>query len=200
MPRVGPSPEGETARRGMAACLGGRIGPAEGLDGKVGNMEPYGGPAALGGMIGGLMLGAWMLGRWQGVAGGGALHTAGALPDRGIGTDGEAASDRLCQQAAHDERRAAFADEFALAELHADITAYRAAQQVLSDAEVCSMPIGWSASGEGETCRYIGVSGQPTCPVVLRVDADCGCGSCPADLRRELRVQPSAVPAVLTRV
>lgn len=163
-------------------------------------MEPYGGPAALGGMISGLMLGAWMLGRWQRVPGGSALHTARPLPDRAIGTDGEAASDRLCQKAARDERRAAFADDLALVELHADITAYRAAQQVLSDAEVRSMPIGWTASGEGESCRYIGVSGRPTCPVVARADAACGCGSCPADLPRKLRVQPSAVPVVLTRV
>lgn len=169
-------------------------------------MNLYGDPAALGGVVTGLMLASWMLGRWQGRPGGARASVA----DEALRETGEAPSGaRLCETAARAERRAA-ADAFAgLGELHADVSAYRQSQQILSDTALqATMKVGWTASGEGELCRFVGVSGERTCPAgqVSADDAPCACSADNAVPGADLptppaaAIQPTAEPVVFTRV
>lgn len=171
-------------------------------------MDQFAGPATLGSVTACLMLAAWMLGRWQGgVAGIGNPLAADGVEDMRPpappvrhGSDTEA--NRPCQDAARDERRAVAATASALGELHADTSAYRRAQQVLQQIDFSCQPIGWSASGESEACRYLGVSGQPTCPVNSVASARGTCGACVLDIGslQARTAQPSAAADTLARV
>ncbi len=174
-------------------------------------MDQFGGPAALGGAITCLMLGAWMLGRWQsGLAEVGnrrdASPVASAHPyARKAQIDGGAVPVHAppCQEAARAERSAALETDASLSELHADITAYRLTQQILSGVEVGELRLAWSASGEIEPCRFMGISGRPTCPLPVRTtETQCACDSCAAKWRHTpLRaVQPSSEASAFTRV
>lgn len=170
-------------------------------------MDPYGGPAALGGVMTGLMLASWMLGRWQSRLGDARLR---AVRETLAEPPEVPAATRPCEAAARAERRDAVDAFAALGELHADVSAYRAVQQILSDSALrATMQVGWTASGEGEVCRFIGVSGAPTCPAArssadpLRACAACN-GAPMAPMQGPepvpLLAQPSAEPVVFTRV
>ncbi len=172
-------------------------------------MDQFGGPAALGGVISNLMLGAWMLGRWQ----------SGLMPDAprhdtmikmaqplaampGADAASPPVEAQACQQAAREERRAVLEIEASLGELHADISAYRLAQQILTDVAITDSRFERSGAEAGETCRYLGISGHPTCPVSRAAPAHCGSGRCgagwrPAPLRTN---QPSPEAPRFTRV
>ena len=168
-------------------------------------MDIFGGPAALGGIIMCVALGGWMLGRWQG----------GVAPaaDQEIGADG-AQQDRCgtvpdkaepgipCQQAAQAERRGALEAVSALGELHAEVSAYRRAQQVLAGMARDQLDLVLVASHTGQVCRYIGVSGQPTCPMPAAARHGTACGSDCTTFRPlpQNAVQPSPVLSDFTRV
>jgi hypothetical protein len=170
-------------------------------------MDPYGGPAALGGVVTGLMLVSWMLGRWQSGPSAARLR---AVPEALAEPPEAPAATRACEAAARAERRDAVDSFAALGELHADVSAYRAAQQILSDSALrATMRVGWTASGEGEMCRFVGVSGAPTCPGARSsagpARACAACNAAPiAPVPEPDRVlplaQPSAEPVVFTRV
>jgi hypothetical protein len=148
-------------------------------------MEQFGGPAALGGIITGLMLGAWMLGRWQGGLAQ-APRRREPVPQnvpglqtlsRALRAAGEeTGAARACQQGAYDERRAVLETDVSLGDLHAEITAYRRAEQVLAGHDVRQLGLDLSAA-EAEACRYMGISGHPTCPSSCGRGADCATGS-----------------------
>jgi hypothetical protein len=171
-------------------------------------MDPYGGPAALGGVMTGLMLASWMFGRWQ--------SRPGDPPARAVQENVPESSDSLhagrpCENAAGAERHVVNAFT-ALGELHADISAYRQAQQILSDNALrATMQVGWTAPGEDDLCRLIGGSGTPTCPAArLSADPLCPCAACrsasPLPVQTAVPcavpnlAQPSAEPFGLTLV
>jgi hypothetical protein len=146
------------------------------MDGEAG-MDIAGGPAALGGIMMGVALAAWSLGRWQGglvscdnrSAAAGEIErvAAGNLelhPPFAVATP--------CQTAARMERNVAMATALSLGDMHAEISAYRRAEQVL--AGLTSDPLRLT---EGRTgCRYLGVIGEPTCGVATAARLACACG------------------------
>lgn len=164
----------------------------------------------MGGVITGLMLGAWMLGRWQSVPGAatGAKEAAPAEAalrrpaEQALAmADAEAAA-RHCQAVARAERRALLENASALSKLHEDVSAYRHAQQVLSEVKSREMRVGWLRSGDAEPCRYLGVSGQPTCPTPAAATMRHVCAICSTPLQsgEAVAAQPVAESAALTRV
>lgn len=145
-------------------------------------------PAALGGLAGLIAVASWAMGRAHGPL------AKERLPERGVPDHGQAGppdaplaesdlaeSDGAgpplapphtapapCQQRALEERRAALARPFTLAELHAEASAIRRDERILWD-EPCDdglTVLAGAAPGAG--CRFIGLSGQPTCPVATR--------------------------------
>lgn len=174
-------------------------------------MEQFGGPAALGGVVTGLMLGAWMFGRWQSLVGTGEGSNGAApeatplrpLAEQACGERTADAAARQCQVAARAERRVVLENAVAIAQLHEDVSAYRRAQQVLSDAGFRHLPVGWSSSRADQACRYLGVSGEPTCPMPASATMLCTCGTCSTPRKggvEAIVVQPSAEPVAFTRV
>lgn len=159
-------------------------------------MEFFGGPAALGAIMMCLMLGAWTLGHWQGsiVPGGPRSHEAEPSPADHIPVSaGDQAGHIPCQQAARDERRRALDLADSLGDLHAEVSAYRRAQQVL--ASLASEPLELSArrSGTHQACRYLGLTGHPTCAMPAAVRRACaeGAGCSDPGERAGMLVQPS---------
>lgn len=135
-------------------------------------MEISLGPAALGGIIMCVALMGWMLGRWQG----GTIsspqdHRDGAAPITGAAprpgrflrsSDGMApATPRPPANPA--KRRGAMVAANSLGALHAEVSAYRRAEQVLSDFATDQINL-LPASGSDETpCHSFGRTGQPAC-------------------------------------
>ena len=169
-------------------------------------------PAALGGLAGLIAVASWAIGRAHGPLAGESLPEHGVpsqgqagLPDRPLPEtdtpDHPVAAPRIapapCQQRALEERRAALARPFALAELHAEASAIRRDERILWDVP-CedALPVLTGASS-GAGCRFIGLSGQPTCPVATR-------RSCPdSEACHPAGAQPSSAPpdlSSLTRV
>jgi len=155
------------------------------------------GPAALGGMMMSVALGAWSLGRWQGSfavpedAGprDTRLRDAGA-PDR------PGAVAEPGPQAARAERRSALAVADSLGELHAEISAYRRAEQVLAGPDGEGLHLRLHREDARNECRYLGVMGAPTCEVAEPVRAACACGTrC-----GKADPLPAAAPAPLPRL
>jgi hypothetical protein len=89
-----------------------------------------------------------------------------------------------------------------LGALHDEITAYRLAHRDLLAAEVRDRLALSKADDRGE-CRYLGLTGQRTCPAPRTALVDCSCGSSlqdhPTVPQRE-RLQPSSEPSVFARV
>lgn len=184
------------------------------LDGEV-TMDMSMGPAALGGMVMCVALAAWMLGRWQGVTVADEESSASA-PASGE-DDGRtpawptAASTAArtpaapCQHAARAERHVALDGAASLGEMHAEITAYRRAEQVLVRMEPDVVEQLREQGAVRTACRYLGVTGEPTCGISATLRAACsagtGCGGeLAVPLRPEFRLQPSPFAADLTRV
>lgn len=163
------------------------------------------GPAALGGLLISVAMGGWTLGRWQGgfaaleearVPAGHEAAEAGALPAL-PGSD-----------SARTRSAAALAAADSLGELHAEISAYRRAEQVFASADADGLrlcPPG-EAFRSGCDMHNVGAQGrnqsaEPACD-------DCSCASCCAlaDPPRSepagagLRCQPPLPDPGLTRV
>lgn len=172
-------------------------------------MDLFGEPAALGGIIMCVALGGWMLGRWQGGLAPAVDQAIGAPPvaanaqqDRFETVRDNDAPDTPCQQAAQAERRGALEAAPALGDLHAEVSAYRHAEQVFARLGREQLDFVLVASPAGRDCRYIGVSGQPTCPMPAAVRHGSSCKSnCAAFQPLPQRaVQPSPAAAGFTRV
>ena len=150
-------------------------------------------PAALGGLAGLIAVASWAVGRAHGPLAG------EERPDRGEGAgpahpvpDGPAPDRRFtassapaafmpapCQQRALEERRAALARPFALAELHAEASAIRRDERILGHVPCEDALIVLTRHTSGAECRFIGLSGQPTCPGTTRLACP-DSGSCQA--------------------
>ena len=172
-------------------------------------MDVFGGPAALGGIIVCVALGAWMLGRLQGGVApaadreSGAAPVAASRPQVRFDQAHDGADLAIpCQQAAQAQRRGAPDTAYALGDLHAEISAYRRAEQVLAGLGREQLDLMLVASHAGQDCRYIGVSGKPACPMPATVRHGSACDtSCLAFRPLRLNaVQPSPVVSDFTRV
>jgi hypothetical protein len=175
-------------------------------------MNFAGGPAALCGMIMCVALAAWTLGRWQGGLVIGEAHgtfpsgVAGSLPLGAAGLQPLRTAAAPCQAAARAERKVALAAAASLGEIHAEISAYRRAEQVLAGLQddPLSRMADWR-TGQHE-CRYLGIMGEPTCGVLEVMGTARACGrGCNQAAQRAMQsacaVQPSpSVLAELTRV
>jgi len=169
-------------------------------------MDHFGGSAVLAGIIVGLMLWSWAIGRLQ----------RGPSTDPDCAPAGEplrfewnapasASPDpvRPCQQAARDERRAALDLSASLGQIHDEVSAYRREAQVFSHMEEGEMAFtAASATETGGTCRYIGISGTPTCPRVISAKMQCARADCSRPMPSlAIRLdQPSVEPGAFTRV
>lgn len=131
-------------------------------------MDIAGGPAALGGVMMCVALAAWTLGRWQG-----GLVTAdncGALaPDEaGPVRQGVAAALPVsaaadpCQHAARAEHKAALATASSLGDVHAEISAYRRAEQVLVGLDSDPLTLIAEQRTRHAACGYPGIIGELT--------------------------------------
>ncbi|WP_143737014.1 hypothetical protein [Erythrobacter tepidarius] len=147
-------------------------------------------PAALGGFAGLLAVASWAIGRVHGpLAGekwrdhGDTPAAAQAEPDCASGDappplDDRLAADRAapCQQQALEERCAALALPFTLAELHAEASAIRRAARILGDVPEADALIVLDRPARSARCRFIGLSGIPTCPATTRLACSHGDG------------------------
>jgi hypothetical protein len=96
--------------------------------------------------------------------------------------------DSPCQHAARAERAMALEAASSLSELHDEISAYRQTQRGFLVAGLERRGADAAlASGRGD-CRYLGLSGQPTCPAAPAVLATCACGG-------EASPRPDAQPS-----
>lgn len=146
-------------------------------------------PAALGGLAGLIAVTGWAIGRAQGGLAGSARGEGGGaiLPPHGspgLAGQGEdsagAASPREpapCQQRALEERLAELARPFALADLHAEASAIRRNERILGLAPGDPALIVLPRLERVGDCRFIGLSGRPTCPEATRTACPHG-GSC----------------------
>ncbi len=185
-------------------------------------MIVLGSTAVLGGAMLLVTLCAWALGRWQG----GLARSAGAgagAEDFGPGAlqaraeaqaEAEAAPDPAappaaaaspCQSAARDERRAALAAAHSLGALHAEIVDYRRSEQVFARLDGEALRLDPLPRQGTAPCRFLGLTGQPTCGLSAGARAGCAagiaCGKAAAPaLPRARPVQPSLVAAGLARV
>lgn len=142
------------------------------------------GPAALGGIMMSVALGAWSLGRWQGGLAA-SDDAAPAVPSAsGAGGEGPVADaprhdtgTASCRDAAQAGRRSALAVADSLGELHAEISAYRRAEQVLAGPEAGGLRLRLYSADERSTCRHLGLMGEPTCGVAGPARTACAGGT-----------------------
>lgn len=148
-------------------------------------------PAALGGLAGMIALAGWALGRMQGGLPERCAPSPAAPPAADRAAKREAAPPPECQQRAREERSALLAAPVALTELHAEAAAIRRDARIFERETAQAALFALPRSHGDQECRYLGRSGQPTCPQPR------ACGSCGAVAGA---AQLSAAPASLTRV
>lgn len=175
------------------------------------------GPAALGGIMMCVALGAWALGRWQGglvedqrrTVNSGASEAGRILFDQastpsGLPAPVTQARDIPSLDAARAERGLALGGVGPLAQLHAEITAYRHAEQVLVGLDSNLLQPSGIVQGTASDCRYLGIVGEPTCGMIAGTHQDCDCSiharMALSAIQVPQPVQPSASVAGLTRV
>lgn len=162
-------------------------------------------PAVLGSIIVGAVLSGWLLGRQHGsgpVAGGHAPGAAlEAVPEPQAETPPALVTDAItpCQYAARAERRQVIEAARSLGELHAEVTAYRLQEQVLASAASDGLLVELIPADERGDCRYLGLIGQPTCPLPGTGQETCGSREGCAVAARRVD-QPVAEPSAFTRV
>lgn len=176
-------------------------------------MDLAAGPAALGGIILWVSLAMWALGRSSGtgdgpgassVRGNAAADGAGAVAEGDPFTTPVQPTDSPRQDAARAERHVALAAANSLGELHAEISAYRRAEQVLAQLDDDVLRLRALVENVRAECRYLGLMGDPTCAMAEPARAACACGTrcsnaAPLPVAVARAVQPSTV-SVLTRV
>lgn len=167
-------------------------------------------PAVLGSIVGGALLSGWLIGRRHGVhAVGGEVPVPAPEPAaqplaQHIDAPGEnLAGVTACQHAARAERRQVIEAARSLGDLHAEVTAYRQREQVLASALSDGLLVAVMPDTGRHECRYLGLIGQPTCPLPGTGHEVCasreGCAAAAAS-RRATAAQPSAEASALTRV
>jgi hypothetical protein len=77
-----------------------------------------------------------------------------------------------CEQRAYEERRALLANPVALAELHAEASAIRRDERIFECAARSEALVALPQTDHEGGCRYLGLSGQPTCPSPARQDCE----------------------------
>lgn len=169
-------------------------------------MDHFGGPAVLAGVIVGLMLWSWALGRLQRGAAKGPDSAPAPEPvliEWNAPASASPDSARPCQQAAREERRAALDLSTSLGQIHDEVSAYRREAQVFSHMEEGEMAFTAAAVTEPDgDCRYIGISGSPTCPRANSTRDQCARAASSGQVSTSaVRLdQPSADPGAFTRV
>lgn len=159
------------------------------------------GPAVLGGIMMSVALGAWTLGRWQG-----GLVLPDDHADHSHGERGETrvmSAVPLAEHPPHDDtvgaaRRTALTAADSLGQLHAEITAYRRAEQVFAGPEgdgLRTRPLDGDLRSE---CRHLGLIGEPICGVAGPARMTCAGGT--RCSQAEPLPQPSRPAPDLTRV
>ncbi|MFM7378777.1 MAG: hypothetical protein ACKO1O_11730 [Erythrobacter sp.] len=171
------------------------------------------GPAVLGAIMMSVAIGSWSLGRWQSRPRVSDAPAPGSAPVGGEA--GEAPVQRAPRRAsryeddARAERRTALAVADSLGELHAEVSAYRRAQQVLAGPDADRLGLHAQLADVRSECRYLSLMGEPTCALAGPVRGACTLGTrchsadplppgSPA--RTEWARQPSPAAAGLTRV
>lgn len=167
------------------------------------------GPAALGGILISVAIGGWTLGRWQG--------GFAAPEDARAQTGREAATAGALPAALHPTPRsdtaraqwgAALAAADSLGELHAEISAYRRAEQVFAGPDADGLRLCPPDEAVRSACRDPGGMGEQSCSLA---EPGCDCCTCrarrniadplaPGPLRAEPLLQPSRPDSGLTRV
>jgi hypothetical protein len=164
-------------------------------------------PAVLGGVVMGAVLSGWLMGRRHGAA---ALGDQAGLPEpearfeaRATSHDGDMADVTACQHAARAERRQVIEAARSLGELHEEVSAYRRREQVLASALSDGLLVELLPAAARDECRYLGLIGQPTCPLPGTGHETCasreGCTAAAAS-RWALAAHPSPEASALTRV
>ena len=134
-------------------------------------------PAALGGLAGLIAVTGWAIGRAHGGLAGSARSESGGAMLSPLGSPGAAGQGAgsppvpepaPCQQRALEERLAELARPFALAELHAEASEIRRNERILGLAPGDPSLIVLPRVEQAGDCRFIGLSGQPTCPGATR--------------------------------
>lgn len=146
-------------------------------------------PAALGGLAGLIAVAGWAIGHTHGTlarrglregVAAAATDRHGRLANAASADDGPPVAPPLaatpCQQRALEERRVALSGPFVLAELHAEVSAIRRDERVLCLAPDNHEPALLPRFDAGGSCRFIGLSGQPTCPAATRASCPDGAG------------------------
>ena len=166
-------------------------------------------PAVLGGVVMGALLSGWLIGQRHGAR---VIDDFLAMtsPQTESRTDAHPASHddtgaavTACQHAARAERRQVIEVARSLGELHAEISAYRRQEQVLAAALNDGLLAEFLPGAAREECRYLGLIGEPTCPLPGEGHKTCtsreGCTAAAATLGLRA-AQPSAESSALTRV
>lgn len=159
-------------------------------------------PAALSGLAGLIALAGWAVGRMQAgrlgpvrqqVVSAGltalteAAHAA-APPVTAPAPDiAQAPAGAACQQRALEERRELLAAPISLADLHAEVRAIRLKERILQRAPQADALLVTAPADHLAGCRFIGLSGRPTCPASSCDDCR-GPGACQ---------EQAAMPAVM---
>lgn len=143
-------------------------------------MDILANPALLGGMMICVALGAWLLGRRQGQA------TAERTPEASK-PEAPVAAARLhpapetapaspCQQQARAERLSALGQTASLVALHAEVSAYRQRERILAALPEDASILNDVLVTDQPDCRYVGLTGQPTCGLPSAALPASGCG------------------------
>jgi hypothetical protein len=136
-------------------------------------------PAALAGLAGLIAVTSWAIGRiqassaapWRRTMAWGATPSEPpqlTKPPSAPRKTGAALLPAACQQRALEERRAVLAHPFVLAEIHAEACAIRRSERILCPGPGHDPLLAEWRGDIGRACRFMGLSGQPTCPVVTR--------------------------------
>jgi hypothetical protein len=172
-------------------------------------MDLSAGPAVLGGTMMCVALASWALGRWQG----GVVmpdESGADQPGEGSPASRSPATPRASmapaatgQHADRDKGHAALAGA-SLGELHAEISAYRQAEQVLSQFDGALLDQFDEQREQRARCRYLNAMGEPTCAIsgMLRevCASDSGCGKASVMPLPVPAAQPSPFASGLSRV
>ena len=163
-------------------------------------MELWYGPAALGGIMMCVALGAWTLGRWQGglvmpeegTTGQAPAPVGEAVPaPRSALAEGPATP---CQQDALAARCAVLAVADSLVELHAEVSAYRRAEQVLAGTGPDELVLRPRCEDTGLACRHVGLTGEPICDLSDNARRGCATAASSGRAGSAYGAQPSPSP------
>lgn len=168
-------------------------------------------PALLGGILICVALGAWTLGRWQGGIALAQPRYSAPLPPHPVlaaalsPTSGTAATAKPCQNAARVDRHSVLEQTVSLCDLHAEISAYRQQERIFASLADDAFRLDHPQISARSECRYIGLTGQPTCGAPVAAMSACGCGEAwcvkaEAAMRSEVAAYPSPDLASFTRV